>query len=125
MLSNKKIQSVVKGPVYQEIKYDPVSGKIEVIHYFNLKPGVDVVLEKIEKSVTDDQNARVLLKGSTPPKKGCNFLAIRKPPNYVTTFTYRITKSSIQHDHARKFPLRGTSYPLSNVPHTIEVILKD
>lgn len=121
MKLEKKVTTNVEGPVNQQVHYDPKSKKIEVVHYFNLKPGKDVILSRIEKFVITNNKERVpMIEFSS----GKSRKRRRSVDSYGTRFVYEMVKSSLDEPHAVKFPSRGTCYPLSNLPHHIEVIVE-
>ena len=105
----------------QHISYDRKSKKIEVVHYFNLEKGEDVMLSRIEKSVLTVKGNEVALAKYKPPKQK---IVERGEDVYVTRFIYHKFEANFKDPHARKFPDRGTSYPLSYLPHHIEVIVE-
>jgi hypothetical protein len=116
-----EITTAVEGPVQQEVHYDPKSRKIEVVHYFNLDEGKDVILSKIEKFVIGHDHKHLPLTEFSKTRPGT---MKRQGLKYGTRFFYLIVKAKIEHPHARKFPMRGTSFPLSHLPHHIEVVVK-
>ncbi len=116
---SKLITSKVSGPVQQQIHYDPVSAKIEVVHYFNLKNNEDVILSKIEKFVMNNKS----VKKSLTEKVLFEKLSGGKITRYGTRFLYKIVPGQFSSNHARKFPEKGTSYPLSHLPHHVEVMV--
>jgi hypothetical protein len=120
MILEKQLTETVKGPVMQQVHYDPKSSKIEVVHYFNLKPGHDVILSRIDKFVVKFDEVQVPLDEFQKERKRANK---RNAGRYVTRFIYHMIEANIKSPHARKFPLRGTSFPLSHLPHHIEVIV--
>jgi hypothetical protein len=117
----KKVTTHVEGPVNQQVHWDPKSKKIEVVHYFNLKPGKDVILSRIEKFVITDKQDRIPLTEISIVK---NRKKRRNIDSYGTRFIYLMVKSELKEPHAVKFPDRGTCFPLSNIPHHIEVIVE-
>jgi len=120
MKTENNITTTVKGLVQQNIYYDPDSKKIEVVHVFNLKPGQDVILSRIDKYVINNENKKDQLNKYASLN---NRKLKRKVDKFCTRFRYHIIQSNIDHPHARKFPVRGTFYPLSRLPHHIEVIV--
>ena len=120
MKPENKITTTVKGPVQQNIYYDPDSKKIQVVHVFNLKPGHDVILSRIDKYVINNENQKELLNKYASMNKR---MLKRKVERFCTRFRYHFIQSGTDHPHARKFPVRGTFYPLSRLPHHIEVIV--
>lgn len=118
---SKSLTTILEGPVHQEVHYDPKSRKIEVVHYFNLEPGRDVNLFRIEKFIIGKDNKKLPLEESKKPQRQ---KGKRQAITYGTRFLYAVVNSKADYPHARKFPERGTSFPLSHLPHHIEVVVK-
>lgn len=121
MKPNVNITTTLKGPVHQNIFYDPDSKKIEVVHVFNLNQGQDIILSRIDKYVINHENKKDKLNEYSSMNGKVSVKQVRK---FGIRFRYRIIQSDIDHPHARKFPVRGTFYPLSRLPHHIEVIVE-
>jgi len=121
MKLENNVTTNVKEPGLQHISYDPKSKKIEVVHYFNLKKGEDIVLVRIEKLVKTDKDEPIPLVNYKRPRQR---MVDKFKDIHITRFIYHKVKAEIDHPHAKKFPDRGTSFPLSHLPHHIEVIVE-
>ena len=97
--------------VIQELHWDTISKKIEVVHMMNLEAGINarwkILLQEMPGSVNYDRLCRTY--GITPPKNAI-----------VTVFEYdEFDDPAFSTPHAEKFPVSGDYYSFSGLPHLV------
>ncbi len=102
--------------VIQELHWDTISKKIEVVHFINLEEQRNAEWVEVR-----DYSAASLKEYQAK----CAEYGLNPAANMVITeFVYNeVADNHFPEAHALKFPENGDYYPLSNLPHIIAVRL--
>lgn len=101
--------------VIQELHWDTLSKKIEVVHMMNLNAKFNARWVSMTQYAPGSPNYDVICRKYTlDPRKGI----------YITEFVYQEYEDlSYRDPHAVKFPESGEYYPLSELTHLVNVQL--
>lgn len=118
-MAKKTLTSVsVNEDVIQELHWDDVSEKIEVVHEINLNRGKNAMWNSVRTYKPGDQDY---------DDKVIRYVEESRRPGFdypITEYIYdEYNDPNELFDHAEKFPENGEYYPLSTIEHLVGVIM--